>query len=102
MLSFGSVHGNCRYQHWGNTILSGGLRRICWRNREKEHERTIKRRVSWEVRCLNWMQKVINSTGGTLNLQYAVRRLLIKTTTKHIVDDLMKYCVINERCCLHC
>lgn len=49
---------NCRLQLWGNTTLSVGLRRICWRSRGKELEPTTRRRTSWGGRCLSWMLKV--------------------------------------------
>lgn len=56
VLRFVSI--NCRLQLWGNTTLSVGLRRICWRSRGKEPEPTTRRRTSWGGRCLSWMLKV--------------------------------------------
>lgn len=50
-------HGNgCadpRSQHWGNTTLSGGLRRTLWRNKRKERELTTRKRTSWGGPCLS-------------------------------------------------
>lgn len=58
VLSFDNVCANCRLQHWGNTTLSGGLRRIFWRSRGKEHELTTRKRTSWGGHCPSWMRKV--------------------------------------------
>lgn len=58
VLSFDFAFVNLRFQHWGNTILSGGLRRTSWRSREKVHEPMTRKRTCWEGRCLSWMRKV--------------------------------------------
>lgn len=58
VLRFGCAFVNFRFQHWGNTTLSGGLRRISWRSKEKAREPTTRKRTCWEGRCLSWTQKV--------------------------------------------
>ncbi len=59
----------CRYQSLESTIPNAGLRRTCWRSKERGREPTT-RKKAWWVLFLNWMLKVMVSFKMRFQLQH--------------------------------